>query len=223
MINDFDLLLKKCKARAFKRIMRIVFRIAGSIALVVAAIFSYQQWGTFKTSAPTNASPKAALPTPLEEGNVSLTAAAIPDVAKVTQIVQPTLAAVPSHAAILPTPIKIVSAPISAIAPTQSNRILEVSNEAIHPVSPADAYQRAPKFETALGIARDFYTKENYTEAAMWAKKANQMNREAEEAWLLYAKSYYAQGKKAEAIGVLELFLNYKDSKAASELLRSWR
>lgn len=223
MINDFDLLLKKCRARAFKRIMRIALRIAGSITLVVAAIFSYQQWGDSKISPPTNASPKISLSAPLAEANASLAAAAIPTITKAVTTVQPTVAAAPSHAAVLPTPIKTVSAPVSPITPIQSNRILEVSNESNHPITPAEAYQRAPKFETALNIARDFYTKENYIEAAIWAKKANQMNREAEEAWLLYAKSYYAQGKKAEAIGVLELFLNYKDSKAAAELLRSWR
>jgi len=86
-----------------------------------------------------------------------------------------------------------------------------------------NAYSSNPKYETALAITRDFYTQENYVDSAIWAKKANQMNREGEEAWLLYAKSYYAQGRKNEAIGVLELYMNYKDSKAASELLRTWK
>jgi len=57
----------------------------------------------------------------------------------------------------------------------------------------------------------------------VWAKKANQINREGEEAWLLYAKSYYAQGQKSEAMGVLELYMNYKDSKNATQLYNTWK
>ena len=67
------------------------------------------------------------------------------------------------------------------------------------------------------------YAKNRFSDAAVWAKKANQLNREAEEAWLLSAKAYYAQGRKKEAIGVLELYLNYKESRAATELLRTWK
>lgn len=85
------------------------------------------------------------------------------------------------------------------------------------------AFNTAPNYDTALRLANDFYTQNDFDNAAIWAKKANQLNREAEEAWLLYAKSYYAQGKKSEAISVLELYLNYKDSRAASKLLRSWK
>lgn len=85
------------------------------------------------------------------------------------------------------------------------------------------AFNTTPNYDTALRLANDFYAQNNFDDAAIWARKANQLNREAEEAWLLYAKSYYAQGKKAEAISVLELYLNYKDSRAASKLLRSWK
>lgn len=86
-----------------------------------------------------------------------------------------------------------------------------------------DAYAANPKYDTALAAARSFYAKGNYADAAVWAKKANQLNREGEDAWLLYAKSYFAQGRKNEAIGVLELYLNYKDSKSAGELLHTWK
>lgn len=84
-------------------------------------------------------------------------------------------------------------------------------------------YNANPKYETALAVARSFYTKENFVNAASWAKKANQIDREGEEAWLLYAKSTYAQGHTSDAIAILELYLNYKDSKAATELIKTWR
>lgn len=125
-------------------------------------------------------------------------------------------------------PIAVAPPPTSTvIAPSKSysgNRLFSVQTST--QATTADyvtAYRSNPKFETALIIARDFYAQENFVDAAIWAKKANQLNREAEEAWLLYAKSYYAQGRKSEAINILELYLNYKDSKAASELVRTWK
>lgn len=226
MINDFDHLLQQCKARAVKRVLRIALRVAGSLALVGAGIFGYLQYTASIQPVVLIEVPKAIVPIALAEDNNSLASA--PIVAQTPVAIAPVTANV-----IQPTPIAVVSAnpvntsatvePAKTTPSAQSTRILEVSSASNHPMSPEQTYQRAPKFETALAIARDFYIKEDYAQAAVWAKKANQMNREAEEAWLLYAKSYYAQGKKHEAIGVLELYLNYKDSKAATELVKSWK
>ena len=122
---------------------------------------------------------------------------------------------------VTPPPTATVAAPAKGFS---GNRLFSVQTST--QTTTADyvaAYRSNPKFETALIIARDFYAQENFVDAAIWAKKANQLNREAEEAWLLYAKSYYAQGRKSEAINILELYLNYKDSKAASELVRTWK
>jgi tetratricopeptide (TPR) repeat protein len=215
MINDFDLLLKQCKTRALKRIFRIALRIFSSLLLLGLGVYGYYQW-ELSTQQPATLKPSinAIAPAPKEEEN-TIASTVIPAVVKV--VTTPT----PAPAAISPTPVTSITPAASQSTPT--NRLLEVSNASATPMSPEQIYQRSPKFETALGIARDFYTKEDYSQAATWAKKANQMNREAEEAWLLYAKSYYAQGKKNEAIGVLELYLNYKDSKAASDLIKTWR
>ncbi len=113
-------------------------------------------------------------------------------------------------------------APLQSKAP--KNNLFDVNTQQIDfNVDPIVAYEKSPKYETALNIARNLYTKNNFAEAAVWAKKANQINREGEEAWLLYAKSYYAQGQKSEAMGVLELYMNYKDSKAATQLYNTWK
>lgn len=220
MINDFDLLLKKCKARTFKRVIRIVLRSIASVLLVVIALLGYREWAIPETPilSLTKITPQVIDPTPIVERNNTVIVATQPIVetqpnAIVTPAVLPVSTAVPATVSPIVTPAK----------PTHNNRLLEVSNQSIIPSTPDELYQRSPKFETALSIARDLYLKENYTEAAIWAKKANQMNREAEESWLLYAKSYYAQGKKSEAIGVLELYLNYKDSKVAMDLIKAWK
>lgn len=115
--------------------------------------------------------------------------------------------------------------PVKPIAPSrEQTRLFSVQTTPKNTAADLiQAFNTAPNYDTALRLANDFYTQNDFDDAALWAKKANQLNREAEEAWLLYAKSYYAQGKKSEAISVLELYLNYKDSRAASKLLRSWK
>lgn len=217
MINDFDLLLKQCKTRALKRILRIVLRIFSSLLLLGLGLYGYYQWkGSTQQPVIIKPSPKAVAPVPKEENNTIAPAPALVKVA----IAAPMPMATTALPVVSPIPsVAVVNQPSSA----PKSRLLEVNNVSTATMTPEQTYQRSPKFETALGIARDFYTKEEYAQAAIWAKKANQMNREAEEAWLLYAKSYYAQGKKSEAIAVLELFLNYKDSKAASDLIKAWK
>jgi tetratricopeptide (TPR) repeat protein len=239
MIDNFDQLIARCERAKQRRIMRLSFKIVGSILFVVAGISGYQMWLTSQTTPPVTETadvvPKETTPlssVPAINNQLKQTqntvatpiAAITPAETKKVPIVVP----IPSASAITTKSESTIStAPATAVpAPTatptvKSDRLFEVNTQKAD--TPLEAYQNNPKYETALAVARDYYAKQNFTDAATWAKKANQMNREAEEAWLLYAKSYYAQGRKSEAIGVLELYLNYKDSKAASELMRTWK
>lgn len=126
----------------------------------------------------------------------------------------------------VPVPITLPPLPVqSTVSKTiPASRLLSVQSPIKNTTQDfINLYNTNPKYETALAVARSFYTKENFVNAASWAKKANQINREGEEAWLLYAKSTYTQGHTADAIAILELYLNYKDSKAATELIKTWR
>lgn len=235
MIDDFDLLVERCTLRRRKQMVRLSLRIVGSILLTLAAIAGYSMWSSPAVS-------EAIVPSaqPLALTNTVPESAPVKEEKKIAPAPEkPAQPAAPSPAAAPVVPEKTVSAPVNetqsvpekqpTVLPSvpskpQNSRLFDVSTDTkSSSLDPLSAYNATPKYETALAVARDFYTKKEFSEAAVWAKKANQMNRESEEAWLLYAKSYYAQGRKNEAIGVLELFLNYKDSKAASELLHTWK
>lgn len=237
MIDNFDQLVMRCEKARQRRILRLSFMIVGSILFVIAGIGGYQMWSTSQNApitvekvavaqeknstvhpvssanTPVNKTYTPAAPTKTETTIIPIAAKTAPTAAFV--------ASTPATATIIK-PDTAASTPPAVVAPiAKNNRLFEVNTQTSD--TPLEAYQNNPKYETALAVARDYYAKQNFADAATWAKKANQMNREAEEAWLLYAKSYYAQGRKSEAIGVLELYLNYKDSKAASELLRTWK
>lgn len=84
-------------------------------------------------------------------------------------------------------------------------------------------YDNFPQYKNALEIANFFYLEKQYAKASTWAKKANKLNREEAKAWILYAKSEYAQGNKKLAISSLKLFLQYKNSQEANLVLNEWQ
>jgi len=84
-------------------------------------------------------------------------------------------------------------------------------------------YAQRHSYDLALKIARLAYRKGEYKKALEWAKKANKLDRTKEEAWILYAKSLYALGKKRQAKQLLRVYLDYRDSAKAKKLLSEWR
>jgi len=60
-------------------------------------------------------------------------------------------------------------------------------------------YEKYPRYVTALKIANLYYEKKDYENAALWARKANLIDRDDEDAWVLYAKSEYALGNRERA------------------------
>lgn len=242
MIDNFDHLVERCTARRRKRMIRLSMLIVGTILFIIAAVSGYSMWLSSKEEAsvqqPVSHPPitattvSADVPVPESNTTAPIAAETVPQ-----SVAAPQTAPIPLPKSVpvsnntakpavapLSTVEKPVAPPLSEIPKTEKSRLFEVDTDPrTPPQDPVKAYDANPKYETALAAARDFYAKKEFSDAAVWAKKANALNREGEEAWLLYAKSYYAQGRKNEAMNVLELYMNYKDSKAAAELLHSWK
>ncbi len=232
MIDNFDRLVQRCVLRRRRQMIRLSLMIVGTILMVIASVSGYQMWlASQKTAAAVHtppeahiaANPPAVSAAPDESNTTHQSAEPMPAVPQASQKPLPPAQETPPVRTEPEPAAAAKTAPIQP-APLRSGPLFDVSTPSQSAsADPLETYQRRPGYDTALSIARDFYAKSNFSEAAVWAKKANQLNREGEEAWLLYAKSYYAQGRKNEAVGVLELYLNYKDSRAATELLRTWK
>jgi len=78
-------------------------------------------------------------------------------------------------------------------------------------------------YDLAIQIARSYYNSGQYKKALRWSKKANALDREQEEAWILYAKSLKMMGEDAKARQILRVYLDYKESSKARKLLKEWR
>ncbi len=71
-----------------------------------------------------------------------------------------------------------------------------------------DKFQKNKNPREALLIAKAYYRAGNYKESEKWALKANGLNRNLEESWLLFAKSKNALGQKDEALKILITYYN---------------
>ena len=59
----------------------------------------------------------------------------------------------------------------------------------------------------ALALARDYYAKKDYKNAAKWAFELNNLDKNNADGWLIFAKSKYNVGNKKDALKVLEAYL----------------
>lgn len=65
----------------------------------------------------------------------------------------------------------------------------------------------------ALALARDYYAKKDYKNAAKWAFELNNLDKKNADGWLIFAKSKYNVGNKKDALKVLEAYLSQASNK----------
>ena len=65
----------------------------------------------------------------------------------------------------------------------------------------------------ALALARDYYSKKDYKNAAKWAFELNNLDKNNADGWLIFAKSKYNVGNKKDALKVLEAYLSQVSNK----------
>lgn len=76
------------------------------------------------------------------------------------------------------------------------------------------------KYQQALAKARFYYLQKDYANTQKWAMRANEIDKSRPEAWILYAKALWYQGKQKEAKELLRFFLRYKKSPQAQKVLQ---
>jgi len=85
-----------------------------------------------------------------------------------------------------------------------------------------EKYNQKKSYAVAIYISKQYYFNKEFKQSGIWAKRANQLDRNKEEAWLYYAKSVYALGDTPKARRILNIFLQYKKSVKAELLLSEW-
>lgn len=85
-----------------------------------------------------------------------------------------------------------------------------------------EKYNQKKSYTMAIAIAKQYYFNNDFKQSSIWSKRANQLDRNKEEAWLYYAKSVHALGDETKAKKILNIYLQYKDSPKAELLLVEW-
>jgi len=104
---------------------------------------------------------------------------------------------------------------------SEAKKLLQ--SESFDPVKVEKLFEKRKSYDLALELARYYLRNKEYKKALLWAKRANTLDKESEEAWILYARSLYRLGKREKAKRVLRIYLEYKESKKIEELLKRWR
>lgn len=85
-----------------------------------------------------------------------------------------------------------------------------------------EKYNQKKSYYSAIYISKHYFREKEYKQAGIWAKRANQLDRDKEEAWLYYAKSVHALNNVEKARRILTIYLQYKESAKAEILLSEW-
>lgn len=82
-------------------------------------------------------------------------------------------------------------------------------------------FKNGSNADLGLFIARYYYDHGNYNEALNYALKTNEINKNLESSWLIFAKSLVKLGKVEQAKKTLQIYLDQSNSESAKSLLNS--
>ncbi len=82
-----------------------------------------------------------------------------------------------------------------------------------------DRLEVSPNAATAIEVSELYYRTEDFKESLKWALNANDLDKENESSWLLFAKSSFKLGQKERAISALREYVQRSGSENAKSLL----
>lgn len=112
-----------------------------------------------------------------------------------------------------------ISIKSTEIQPSYNNKSnknnVKISSTPIKPSleSIEEHFKNSKDPKDALTLARDYYAKKDYKNAAKWAFELNNLDKNNADGWLIFAKSKYNVGNKKDALKVLEAFLTQASNK----------
>jgi len=86
-----------------------------------------------------------------------------------------------------------------------------------------DKFKESQDPNDSLEVAKYYYKIKNYKKAETWAVNTNNLDGDIEESWLIFAKARAKQGKRVDAIKVLQTFYDETNSPKAKKLLDKLR
>ncbi len=107
--------------------------------------------------------------------------------------------------------------------PIKSKKVMLYVKEVKNEEALLERFRAAGDFDSSIALSKLYFQEKKYDKSIYWSKKASKLLASDAQAWIIYAKSKNAIGKKDEAIKALELYLEYFSSNDAQRLLSNYR
>ncbi|MBZ7936728.1 transformation system protein [Campylobacter molothri] len=89
-----------------------------------------------------------------------------------------------------------------------SNSKIQIDSKVFNIAILKNSFYKNPNYERALILAREYYQIKDYKKSIFWALKANDIDKKAEDSWLIFAKAQIALGYQDEAKRALDAYLD---------------
>ncbi|ECL1886184.1 TPA: transformation system protein [Campylobacter jejuni] len=86
---------------------------------------------------------------------------------------------------------------------------IEIDSKILNISDLKKSFYQNPSYEKALNLAKKYFDIKAYQKTIFWALKANELDKQKQDSWLIFAQAKRALGEEKEAQSALDAYINY--------------
>ncbi|MBC5857705.1 transformation system protein [Campylobacter jejuni] len=86
---------------------------------------------------------------------------------------------------------------------------IEIDSKILNISDLKKSFYQNPSYEKALNLAKKYFDIKVYQKTIFWALKANELDKQKQDSWLIFAQAKRALGEEKEAQSALDTYINY--------------
>lgn len=86
---------------------------------------------------------------------------------------------------------------------------IEIDSKILNISDLKKSFYQNPSYEKALNLAKKYFDMKAYKKTIFWALKANELDKQKQDSWLIFAEAKRALGEEKEAELALDAYINY--------------
>lgn len=86
---------------------------------------------------------------------------------------------------------------------------IEIDSKILNISDLKQSFNQNPSYEKALNLAKKYFDIKAYQKTIFWALKANELDKQKQDSWLIFAQAKRALGEEKEAQSALDAYINY--------------
>ncbi|WP_139890434.1 transformation system protein [Campylobacter jejuni] len=86
---------------------------------------------------------------------------------------------------------------------------IEIDSKILNISDLKKSFYQNPSYEKALNLAKKYFDIKAYQKTIFWVLKANELDKQKQDSWLIFAQAKRALGEEKEAQSALDAYINY--------------